>query len=374
MSAISLRSNEPNAPSNVRVLKATKQVVSGMMYTLELELKFTDCQRDGESCIRRQKCSVSIWEQPWLGKREVTKLTCNDVKTETALALKSSLSRRHLVGGITPADPLSKEIKAHAAFALTAIQSQSNARNLLNIVRIRNAGTQTVSGKKIYLTIEVGQTTCDRLVAYNLNDRECPFDPSADRQLCKVEIWTQPWLNERQITNLKCAALRATNKKCTAKTCKRSRRSTEDVPNTHSHHHHHHHSKNLKKTRRLKHMTAFRNYAKEFNKSYKTWGDFEHRYKIFRYFANSQCIFVQDFSDILTGHLELTRKRFNCLIDTKWERQCMETHLSQIGAQLNIKHIWRVLDQCSDSHMLDFVKPPFPKLIFQMNLIGVIIA
>lgn len=286
VSAIAIRSNEPNAPSNVRVLKATKQVVAGMMYTLELELKFTDCQQNNKSCIRRQKCNVSIWEQPWLGKREVTKLTCSDLNTETASALQSSLPRRHLVGGITPADPSSEEIKAHAAFALTAIQARSNARNLLNIVHIRNAGTQTVSGKKIYLTIEVGQTKCP--LSSNQSDRECPLDRSAERQLCKVEIWTQPWLNKRQITNLKCAVLGTTNKKCTSKTCKRSRRSTENVLNTHGHHHHHHHSKNLKKTRRLKHMTAFRSFAKEFNKVYKTWEEFEHRYKIYR--ANQEKI------------------------------------------------------------------------------------
>ncbi len=280
VSAISLRSNEPNAPSKVRVLNASKQVVSGMMYTLQLELNFVDCQQDSEACIRRQICNVSIWEQPWLKKREVTKLTCKEQNTKTENAFQSSLSRRHLLGQITPADPSSKEIKAHAAFALQAIQAQSNSRNLLNIVRIKNAGTQTVAGKKIYLTIEIGETKCPA----NETSQSCSFDDQADRQLCKIEIWTRPWLNERTVTSLKCAVL-GINKKCTSKMCKRSKRSTDDAVSTHSHHHHHHqhHKKNLKKTRRLKHMTAFRSYAKQFNKVYKTWDEFEHRYKIYRY-------------------------------------------------------------------------------------------
>ena len=255
-----------------------------MMYTLEIELNFVDCQQDSEACTRRQICNVFIWEQPWLKKREITKLTCKEQNTKTSSDLKSSFSRRHLLGGITPADPSSEEIKAHAAFALQAIQAQSNSRNLLNIVRIKNAGTQTVAGKKVYLTVEVGQTKCAK--SSNETIRACSFDGKAERQLCKIEIWTRPWLNERKVTNLKCAVL-GISEKCTSKMCKRSQRSIDNALSTHStpyhhHHHHHHHQNNFKKTRRLKHMTAFRSYAKQFNKIYKTWEEFEHRYKIYR--------------------------------------------------------------------------------------------
>ncbi len=256
-----------------------------MLYTLELELNFVDCPQDTEACNRRQKCSVSIWEQPWLQKRDVTKLTCKDLKAPTTSAMKASSQRQIRLGGVTPVDPSSEEIQAYAAFALQAIQAQSNAKNQLGIVRIKNAGTQTVSGKKIYLTVEVGETDC---TGSNRTDEFCPFNAQAERQLCKIEIWTRPWLNERQVTSLKCVSLGA-NKKCTAKSCKRFRRSMENDAPTHLHrrnHHHHHHSKNVKKVRRLKHMTAFRSYAKEFNKIYKTWEEFEHRYKIYRLILN----------------------------------------------------------------------------------------
>jgi hypothetical protein len=175
------------------------------MYTLELELNFVDCQQDSEVCTRRQICEVFIWEQPWLKKREITKLTCKDQNTKITSALKTPFSRRHLLGGITPADPSSEEIKAHAAFALQAIQAQSNSPNLLNIVRIKNAGTQTVAGKKIYLTMEIGQTKCS--TSSKKSSQVCSFDNQADRQLCKIEIWTRPWMNERKVTNLKCAVL-----------------------------------------------------------------------------------------------------------------------------------------------------------------------
>lgn len=260
-----------------------------MKYTLELEMSFVDCPQNTEACTRRQKCSISIWEQPWLQKREITKLSCKDIKVKTSSAMKTS-SRRQLLGGVTPADPSSEEIQAHAEFALQAVQAQSNARKMLSIVRIKNAATQTVSGKKIYLTIEVGETEC---AANDRIKKPCPFDGEGERQLCKIEIWTRPWLKERQVTSLKCASL-GSNKKCNGKSCKRYKRSTEtDLPK-HSHHHkHNHHSKIMKKSRKLKHMTAFRSYMKQFDKVFKTWEEFEHRYKIYRYLRIEEILPVQ---------------------------------------------------------------------------------
>ena len=255
------------------------------MYTLELELTFVNCPQDVEACIQRQKCSVSIWEQPWLQKREVTKLNCKELKSKTALSAKSS-SRRHLFGGVTPVDPSSDEIQANARVALQAIQAQSNARNLLNIVNVRHAATQVVAGKKVYLTIEVGQTDC---LSSEHWKSSCPFNETADRQLCKVEIWIRPWLNESQVTSLKCVPI-SSKVRCNATNCKRSRRSTDNAKvHMHHHHKHLHRSRNLKKSHRLKHMTAFRSYAKQFGKIYKTWDEFQHRYKIYRYKVRKYC-------------------------------------------------------------------------------------
>lgn len=263
------------------MLKAGKQVVSGMLYTLELELSFVDCPQSSETCTRRQKCSVTIWEQVWLKKKEVTKVDCKDLQMKTSSTLKST-PQRQLLGGLRRVDPSSSEVQAHVKFALQAIQSQSNSNNLLDIVRIKNAATQTVSGKKIYLTVEVGETKC--LLSNHTSQPSCPLDGQGDRLLCKIEIWTRPWLNERQITNLKCASLGAA-KECFGNSCKRTRRSVELEAPRHSHHHshHNHHSKNLKRTRKLKHMTAFRSFAKQFDKIYDTWDEFERRYKIYRY-------------------------------------------------------------------------------------------
>ena len=272
LSAITLKSNEPTAPDAVHVVKATQQVVSGVMYTLELELVFTNCPLEkDESCIRRQRCTVSVWEQPWLNKRKVDQLSCKDIKT----MLKKSSNN---FGSKTVVDPSSEEVQVLAAFALQAVQSQSNSPSRLAIVRIKNAANQIVSGKKVFLTLEIGQTDCKISNKNNAGDKKCNVDSKADLQTCKISIWVRPWLNERQVTDLKCADLTP------AKLSRISRSITTETPETrHQHHHHHHHHAKKNKPRRLKHMTAFRAYATKFNKVYTTWTEFENRYKIYRY-------------------------------------------------------------------------------------------
>lgn len=275
VSTITLRSNEPSAPTKTKVLKASQQVVSGMLYHLDIELRYTDCPQDRESCKRVQTCSVSIWDQPWLNKREVTKLDCKDAsnnKDETDKTVTKSAGRRNL-GGLVPADPSSKYIQSFASFALQAVQARSNVKNALDIIQIRRAATQTVAGKKIYLTLEIGQTT-------DCGKTKCPVDEQADRQICKVEIWTRPWLNEQQVTDLKCIPVTKKQR------LRRSSSSSSDDDDGHKRHHgHKHRSKSLKKVQRLKHMRAFRNYMIQFDKVYTTWDEFERRYKIYRYFT-----------------------------------------------------------------------------------------
>ncbi len=299
VSTISLRSNEPNTPDAIHVLKASQQTVSGMKYTLELELGFTDCPQDVDACTRRQKCVVAIWEQPWIQKREVTQLSCKDAGKK---------KKAHRLGGVNRADPASEEIRSQAVFALQvffllfneiiifsliikcmsiklqAIQAQSNSPNRLGVVRVKNAATQIVSGKKVFLTIEVGQCKA--------NNTGCSFDDQADRQLCKVVIWNRPWLNENQVTDLKCAPI-SVAKACNGKSCPLSRvqrsvaeeesGTTTRRPHHHHHHHLHHKSHSLKKSRRMKHMTAFRSFTNKFKKVYATWEEFENRYKIYRF-------------------------------------------------------------------------------------------
>ena len=276
LSTIGQRSNDPNPPNLLRLIKASKQVVSGMLYTLEMEIAPSNCV-DGESCrdnSGRQRCSVTIWDQPWTGRREVTKMSCKEA-SKSILTAAAKVSRqsngRRVLGGIVPADPHSEEIKSAASFALQTIQAQSNSDNRLDVVTIRNAATQTVSGMNIFLTLEIGETRCG---ANQTEASDCPFDDQADRQMCKVKIWSRPWLGDRQVLESKCKPLSITA--CKWKNCnKRFKRQLKL-------------GKEGKEPKRLRYMSAFRSFITKFDRIYKTWAEFEFRYKGNNYSANNQ--------------------------------------------------------------------------------------
>jgi cathepsin F len=290
---ISQRSNEPGTPNVLRILKASKQVVSGMKYNLELDIGYSECTKDSESCLRRQRCTVSIWEQVWLQKKELTKMACKEVKKNGKLSVKLShqpLRSRSRLGGVQPADPDSEEIRSQAALALESVQAQSNSEKLLNVVRIKSAATQVVSGKKTFLSLEIGQTKCNSNKTESTDSADCPFDDQADRQMCKVEIWSRPWLNERKVTSLKCIPLAPPKPCASGKSCPRNKRQSAASRRQ---------AKNRKKVNRLKYMSAFRAYGIEFQKVYKTWSEFEHRYKIYR--ANQKRIELLNLNEMGTA-------------------------------------------------------------------------
>ena len=258
VSTFSERSNESDAPKVFRMLSASKQVVAGIKYKLNFEIGFTECTEDSKTCTGLQRCVVSIVEQPWLNKQDVSQFSCKNVK-------KSSHPSRALHGRGKAVDPSSKEIQRHAALALRSIQAQSNSAKLLSIVRIKNAATQTVSGKKIYLTLEIAETKCLHN-GTETTEKDCPIDDTAGHQLCKIEIWSRPWLNQREVTDVKCAPIGS------SKSSLRNKRETNPGYAT----------RHRKKINRLQHMTAFRSYSREFKKIYSTWKEFEYRYKVYR--------------------------------------------------------------------------------------------
>lgn len=265
LTAISQRSNDLEPLGLLRVIRASKQVVSGMLYTLVLSVGTAD----GSS---RQRCNVTIWEQPWLDKSDVTQVACNDKGKE----------RHGRSGAVSPADAQSDEIQSAAAFALPAIQAQSNAANRLSVVAIKKAATQVVAGRNIFLTLEVAETRC--AVASQTQAGDCTVDEAAPRQICKVKIWSRPWLNERRVLKTKCRPssvsvgeqlqrLKRDQSKTDAKSHSRSSSKSNTKSKSKSK------SNKRKELRRLKHMAAFRSFITNFGRIYKTWAEFDRRYK-----------------------------------------------------------------------------------------------
>jgi len=79
-------SNHMMARKIVEVVKVEKQIVSGIVYTVQMKLATTQCKRGAtieqlNACPEsdaeaRELCKVKIWEQAWKNFREIQSLTC----------------------------------------------------------------------------------------------------------------------------------------------------------------------------------------------------------------------------------------------------------------------------------------------------------
>ena len=79
----------------VRITEAKKQVVSGILMYLKLELGLTSCvkgQSNANDCAltseEKEVCTVKVWDQSWLNKREVQDVQCGKSRRRRAATHK----------------------------------------------------------------------------------------------------------------------------------------------------------------------------------------------------------------------------------------------------------------------------------------------
>lgn len=72
----------------IRITEARKQLVAGTLMHLKLELGLTSCvkgQMDAKNCMlsneEKEVCSVKVWDQPWLNKKEVQDVQCGNSRS-----------------------------------------------------------------------------------------------------------------------------------------------------------------------------------------------------------------------------------------------------------------------------------------------------
>ena len=96
-----------------------------------------------------------------------------------------------LVGGFASTDVNEKDVKEMAAFATTAVSSNTNT-GPLELVRIVSAEKQVVAGLNYKLKLEFSRV-----------------NSAGGSILCEVTIFDQPWTNTRKLTESKCAPVLA---------------------------------------------------------------------------------------------------------------------------------------------------------------------
>ncbi|XP_021923638.1 uncharacterized protein LOC110831681 isoform X2 [Zootermopsis nevadensis] len=218
LAEVDRRSNAIYRQKIVRIVNSQKQVVAGTLVRLTLELGYTSCRKgeDGDisNCQLKedssnQICNVDVWDRSWLNLREVTNVSCSSASENTAAASESpsGRARRHadvLVGAPAQADLDDPYIHDMAKTALEEVDRRSNALYRQKIVRIVEAQKQMVAGVLTHLTLELGYSACRK--GHDADIDGCQLKNDSNNQICHIEVWDRPWLNQREVNHVSCSS------------------------------------------------------------------------------------------------------------------------------------------------------------------------
>ncbi|XP_050421120.1 cathepsin L isoform X2 [Adelges cooleyi] len=230
----------------VKVVSAESQVVAGVNYKLGLQVCEKDSangnQLDRQNC---RLCRVTIWEQPWLNKTNVTKVACSKPDALDLLS-SSSIKKRDIhdsentpVGERTSVDPYDMKVQEMASYALSSVDEQVESGNSHLLSKILSATKQIVSG-----------------IMYNIKMEVCENSSSLQKcRICSVNVWEQPWLERKTTTRVICNKPYETYNKTSSK-----KNHVDD---------------------RLELKASFENFVKTHNKAYLSAEEKDKRYRIF---------------------------------------------------------------------------------------------
>lgn len=78
-------------------------------------------------------------------------------------------------------------VKELAAFAISELNRKSVDATQRRIIRIVKAHHQVVSGTMMHMTLELGLINA----------------PDGQSEMCAVKVWDQPWLNRKELFEVK---------------------------------------------------------------------------------------------------------------------------------------------------------------------------
>ena len=181
--------NDAISYSLIRVLEATKQIVSGINYRIKLRMKDAYCRMNCAVEI----CSVTVYSQPWTN---TTRLTEHDCKSE-------KLRKLYGLGRVEDISTQKGEVISAVNYAVNDANLRSNQQNYFKLIKITSAKHQLVSGSNYFIEFDIGETNCVKKsgMSESQNCSHLAKKPIS----CNVDILDQPWMPHRyKITRSDC--------------------------------------------------------------------------------------------------------------------------------------------------------------------------
>jgi len=206
MVLLNAQSNSLYLHQAIRVISATKQVVAGLKYTIQIEMGTSECFKTVESS--------SLDECPVAGDTAVTELVVIDQAwmapryTLLSSALVSdpieSVSDPEPVGGAAEVSLDDEAMLAALEAGIFKLNEQSNTENLEFVVgRVLQVTRQVVAGLKYIIRVEMCETAAEpepdwpagaQWAGQHQTLKDCSVGSTSIHELT---IWDKPWETER---------------------------------------------------------------------------------------------------------------------------------------------------------------------------------
>ncbi|XP_068086039.1 uncharacterized protein [Anabrus simplex] len=195
----------------VRIVKAQKQLVNGIMYHLKLRVGTTSCKEDGKNnkqgCFQDEVAPTKVCDvQLYKAFANSSPKNVQVVKAECFRELKTTLSRQKrsgLRGGYHPVTDLNSEhMKKVISFARAHLDTLSQDESALIVVNVKEASRQVVAGVNTKVVLEVGVSNCSKSDVRV--DQVCSLN-SAEKKECTVVVFEQAWTNTTEVTEATCS-------------------------------------------------------------------------------------------------------------------------------------------------------------------------
>lgn len=171
----------------VRIKELKRQVVEGMLYTFDFEVR-------GSKSNSLYECKLAILLKAWLGVEEVQEYNCEVVP--------SKKQKRSLPGSEFLIDAENNsDLQQLKSFIGTQVGKKLNSKYLVKVIRFFKATEQIVEGSLYRATVEVANTNC---LADSQSDLDKCEIQHENHQVCDVQLWYRSWLNKKEVDEIDC--------------------------------------------------------------------------------------------------------------------------------------------------------------------------
>ncbi|XP_033218564.1 uncharacterized protein LOC117173989 [Belonocnema kinseyi] len=220
-----------NEPVIARIIEASSQVVSGMLYRIKVQFGNSNCPKGQTEYCQLQSdseltdCEIKAWSRPWLdkGKPKIT-VTCGSERRKRSTALDKELAseQKSLEDMFDAPTPINDQYKKYAQEGLKKYAETSKSLYEPLIAKLLNATeNDDAEVKKVY--VKFGDSTCKKGEKNN-----CKLQPHTKLTDCVVRVYDD---QDGHRVEVVCNHPKKSNKKSSKVKSKRPHRgsTTRDV-------------------------------------------------------------------------------------------------------------------------------------------------